>query len=39
VVLKELVTAYHEFANQTNIIPPDFVVLGLGVSDATAFEG
>ena len=38
-VMKELVTAYDQFANQTHIIPPDFAVLGLGVTDSTAFEG
>jgi arylsulfatase len=38
-LIKELITAYNEFANKTNIIPPDFAVLGLSIPDKTAIDG
>ena len=36
---KELITAYDQYANQSQIIPPDFAYLGLSVPDEIAFEG
>jgi arylsulfatase len=38
-LIKELITAYNEFSNKTNIIPPDFAVLGLSIPDKTAIDG
>jgi arylsulfatase A-like enzyme len=38
-LLKELTTAYDQFASQTHIILPDFAVLGLSIPDKTAMDG
>ena len=38
-LMKELTTAYDQFASQTNIIPPDFAVLGFTIPDKTSIDG
>lgn len=38
-VMQELIATYDQFANQANIILPDFATLGVGVPDTTAFDG
>ena len=38
-LMKELTTAYDQFASQTNIIPPDFEVLGFTIPDKTSIDG
>jgi arylsulfatase A-like enzyme len=37
-VIKDMITAYDQYANQTHIIPPDYAFLGLSAPDEIDFE-